>query len=101
MPAWHLYTVLIDFEAAGVTRGQLMRDLESEGIRTQVHYIPVPSQPFYQRMGFKTADFPNAERYYAGAMTIPIYPSMSDAEQDQVIAALIRVLERLSGQRKD
>jgi UDP-4-amino-4,6-dideoxy-N-acetyl-beta-L-altrosamine transaminase len=48
IPAWHLYTVLIDFDAAGVTRGQLMRDLEGQGIRTQVHYIPVPRQPYYR-----------------------------------------------------
>ena len=53
-----------------------------------VHYIPVHLQPYYRAMGFEPGDYPEAERYYAEAISLPLYPTMSEAQQDQVVAAL-------------
>ena len=66
--------------------------LTEKGIGVNLHYIPVHLQPFYQRMGFKQGDFPNAESYYQQAITLPLYPTLTHQQQDQVIAALTEVL---------
>ena len=53
-----------------------------------LHYIPVHTQPYYQEMGFKVGDFPESEKYYAEAISIPLFPTLTYAEQDYVVAAL-------------
>ena len=93
LPGWHLYTVLIEFDAAGITRGALMRDLESEGIRTQVHYIPVPRQPYYRRR-YGDATLPGADAYYRRTLSLPLYVGLAATDVERVAAALER---RLSG----
>ncbi|KQV89850.1 UDP-4-amino-4,6-dideoxy-N-acetyl-beta-L-altrosamine transaminase [Massilia sp. Root351] len=90
--AFHLYPVWIDEAAAGRSRRAVFDGLRAAGIGVNVHYIPVPNQPYYQARGFQPGQFPAAERYYAGAISLPMYYSLSDAEQDQVVAALRRVL---------
>jgi dTDP-4-amino-4,6-dideoxygalactose transaminase len=88
----HLYLVSIDFAAAGITRRDAMQALQADGVWTQVHYIPVYRQPYYRaRYGLRFADFPNAERYYANALTLPLHPGMSDEDVDHVVASLRRV----------
>ena len=57
-----------------------------------LHYIPVHTQPNYQRMGFKPADFPESQSYYAQAISLPMYQTLTEAQQDQVVAVLERVL---------
>lgn len=84
----HLYVLRIDFEAIGQTRGNLMRALKARGIGSQVHYIPVPAQPFYRRMGHQPGQYPNASSYYQQALSIPLFYELSDAQQDQVIQAI-------------
>src|SRR6202000_2178288 len=69
LPAWHLYVARIDFAAAGISRGALMRTLSSEGIGTQVHYFPVHRQPYYAKRYGTT--LPGADRYYAQALSLP------------------------------
>jgi dTDP-4-amino-4,6-dideoxygalactose transaminase len=91
MPAWHLYTVLIDFEAAGITRGQLMRDLESLGIRTQVHYIPVPRQPYYRKL-YGDIAMPGADAYYRRTLSLPLYVGMTGQDVERVTQSLERLL---------
>jgi len=59
-----------------------------------LHYIPVYSQPYYQAMGFRSSDYPEAERYYREAISLPMYPTMSEAEQDAVIAAVRQSVSR-------
>ena len=83
----HLYVLRIDFNAIGKSRAQLMLDLRSRGIGSQVHYIPVPAQPFYQRLGHNLNDYPVASDYYSEALTIPLFFDLTDAQQQQVIAA--------------
>jgi len=62
--------------------------LREQGIGVNLHYIPVHTQPYYQQMGFKAGDFPEAERYYAEAISLPMFHSMNETQQDEVVAAL-------------
>ncbi len=87
IPAWHLYVVLIDFADLGMERSQVMRRLRAAGIGTQVHYIPVHLQPFYRRES-KGLSLPGAERYYERALSLPLFPGMSDGDVDRVVDAL-------------
>jgi dTDP-4-amino-4,6-dideoxygalactose transaminase len=57
-----------------------------------IHYIPIHLQPYYARFGFKVGDFPNAEAYYSRTLSLPLYPDLSEDDQDYVIATLKRVL---------
>lgn len=82
--AWHLYVVCLDRH----DRRRVYEGLRAAGIGANVHYIPVHLQPYYRALGFKPGDFPAAERYYRGALTLPLHARLSDAEQDRVIAAL-------------
>jgi len=86
--AHHLYVLRFNFAAANLNREQLMLELRSRNIGSQVHYIPVPMQPYYQRLGFKPEDYPNAQAYYREALSIPLYYDLTDDQQQYVIATL-------------
>jgi UDP-4-amino-4,6-dideoxy-N-acetyl-beta-L-altrosamine transaminase len=88
--ALHLYVLLIDFEAIGKSRTQVMMELKSKGINTQVHYIPVHLQPYYrENYRFRPGDFPRAEAYYDRCLSIPLYPKMTDDDVQRVIEVII------------
>jgi len=86
--AHHLYVLRIDFAAIELTREQLMLELKSRNIGSQVHYIPVPMQPYYQRLGFKPEDYVNAQQYYREALSIPLYYDLTDEQQQYVVSGL-------------
>ena len=91
-PAWsdpvlHLMCVLIDFEAAGRTRRQVMEALKAKGVGSQVHYIPVHRQPYY-RDRYGDLALPGAEAWYARCLSLPLYPGMADDDVAKVVAAL-------------
>lgn len=88
---WHLYTVLIDFEALGKTRANVMQTLRGRGIGTQVHYIPVHQQPYYRRR-YGALALPGAEAFYARCLSLPIFPAMSDDDVYRVADALAAIL---------
>lgn len=93
--AWHLYPIWIEPGADGdvaARRKAVFASLREQGIGVNVHYIPVPNQPYYRRLGFKPGQFPQAERYYSGAISLPMYYSLTDAEQDQVVEAVRKAL---------
>jgi UDP-4-amino-4,6-dideoxy-N-acetyl-beta-L-altrosamine transaminase len=92
--AWHLYVVQIDSTRTSKTRREVFDHLRAAGIGVNVHYIPVHRQPFYRRLGFKAGDFPEAERYYQNALSIPMFPAMSDEDQDYVVEKLAEAFER-------
>jgi UDP-4-amino-4,6-dideoxy-N-acetyl-beta-L-altrosamine transaminase len=94
LSAYHLYVVRIDEVAAGLTRRDVFDALADQGIRCQVHYIPVHLQPVYRRFGFQPGDFPAAEDYYREALTLPLFPSMTDVDQDRVVAALKNIFAK-------
>jgi UDP-4-amino-4,6-dideoxy-N-acetyl-beta-L-altrosamine transaminase len=90
-PCWHLYAARIDFEAVGISRGELMKALKNRGIGTQVHYLPVPAHPFYRnRYGGQTP--PGAARYYGRTLSLPLFYGMQDEDVPRVVAALTEVL---------
>ena len=67
--------------------------LREKGVGSQVHYIPVPAHPYYVRKGYDLANYPNAEKYYSKALSIPIYYGLSEAEQKKVIDAVSGLME--------
>lgn len=84
--AYHLYPIRLRVEQLRRTRRDVFESLRAAGIGVQVHYIPVHLQPYYRNLGFKPGDFPEAERYYDGAISIPLFSAMTDDEQATVIA---------------
>ena len=90
----HLYVTRIDFGRLGLTRGEVMLELRAQGIGSQVHYIPVPYQPYYRKHGLGSGSWPQAERYYSEALTIPLYFGMSDADVAAVVAAITKIARR-------
>jgi len=82
--SFHLYVVRVNAE----NRRQVFDCLRTAKIGVNVHYIPVHTQPYYRRMGFVEGMFPESERYYAEAITLPIFPGMTDAQQDRVVDTL-------------
>lgn len=84
--SWHLYSAQIDFGRLGRTRPQVMAELRDAGIGTQVLYIPVHLQPWYRRsFGYAPGKCPVAEAFYARALSLPLFPTMSDEDVAQVI----------------
>lgn len=91
----HLYSVQIEFERLGKTRGQVMHALREKGVGSQVLYIPVYLQPWYRRtFGYAQGKCPNAEAFYARALSLPLFPAMTDADVAAVIRA-VKGLERI------
>jgi UDP-4-amino-4,6-dideoxy-N-acetyl-beta-L-altrosamine transaminase len=90
--AWHLYPVEIDTAATPRTRAEVFGALRAADIGVNVHYIPIHTQPYYRRLGFAPGDFPAAEAYHARALSLPLYPGMTPAQQDHVVATLERAL---------
>ncbi|MGO5676736.1 DegT/DnrJ/EryC1/StrS family aminotransferase [Bacillus subtilis] len=88
--AWHLYVLQVEDKKAGVTRSEMITALKDKyNIGTSVHFIPVHIHPYYQKQfGYKEADFPNAMNYYKRTLSLPLYPSMSDDDVDDVIEAV-------------
>ncbi|WP_193371624.1 UDP-4-amino-4,6-dideoxy-N-acetyl-beta-L-altrosamine transaminase [Pelagibius marinus] len=90
-PAWHIYPLLIDFDAAGISRAQVMKQLSAAGIGSQVHYIPVHLQPYY-RQRYGALDLPGAQAYYARTLSLPLFAAMDEEDVDRAVAALSQVL---------
>lgn len=90
--ALHLYPIQVDAARCRRSRRQVFDALRAAGIGVNVHYIPVHTQPYYRRMGFSRGDFPRAEAYYAQAISLPMFATLTDAQQDEVVAALRRAL---------
>ncbi len=88
----HLYVIRLQLDKINKTHRQVFEALREQDIGVNLHYIPVHTQPHYQRMGFKLGDYPEAEQYYAEAISLPMYQTLSDSQQDQVLAVLQKVL---------
>lgn len=84
----HLYVIRLQLDKVAGTHRQVFEALRELGIGVNLHYIPVHTQPYYQRMGFKPVDFPEAQRYYAEAISLPMFQTMTEAQQDEVVAAV-------------
>ncbi|MFC2027885.1 UDP-4-amino-4,6-dideoxy-N-acetyl-beta-L-altrosamine transaminase [Chloroflexota bacterium] len=93
--AYHIYVIQLQPEELKVGRREVFDALRAEKIGVNVHYIPIHLQPYYQKtFGYKQGDYPKAERYYERAITLPIFPKMSDDDIGNVINAVIKVVDR-------
>lgn len=90
--AYHLYGVQIEFDRFGTSRAQVMDALRARGVGSQVHYIPIPMQPYYRARGADVSAFPGAQRYYAGELSLPLFPAMADADVERVVHQVREVL---------
>jgi len=90
-PALHLYIVLLE-QAAAAGRGAVYTSLRERGIGVNVHYVPVHTQPYYRQLGFASGDFPRAEDFYSRAVTLPLFPTMTESQQSEVIDSVKSVL---------
>lgn len=84
----HLYVIRLQLSRIKRSHREVFESLRAQGVGVNLHYIPVHTQPFYQRMGFRSGDFPQAERYYSDAISLPIYPGLSESQQDLIIQAV-------------
>ncbi|MER2101901.1 MAG: DegT/DnrJ/EryC1/StrS family aminotransferase, partial [Pseudomonas atacamensis] len=92
--AWHLYVIRLQTERISLSHRQVFEGLRAAGIGVNLHYIPVHLQPYYRDLGFAEGDFPEAERYYAEAISLPLFPLLTDEQQDHVVEQLRRLTER-------
>lgn len=88
--AFHLYVIRLKLNEIGKTHSDVFEGLRLAGIGVNLHYIPVYFQPYYQKLGFKAGCCPNAERYYAEAISLPIFPMLMEDQQELVVSALRR-----------
>ncbi len=93
--AYHLFVIQVEFEHFGIDRVTVMRRLRAAGIGTQVHYIPIYLQPYYRKLyGYRPGDLPNTDRYYARALSLPMYPDLNESDCERVIDELHRILNK-------
>lgn len=86
--AFHLYVIRLQLNKINKTHLQVFEALRAREIIVNLHYIPVHTQPYYQQMGFNEGEFPEAERYYSEAISIPMYPTLTNEQQYEVVAAI-------------
>jgi UDP-4-amino-4,6-dideoxy-N-acetyl-beta-L-altrosamine transaminase len=94
--ALHIFVLKIDFTKLSISRNSLMQKLRDQGIGTQVHYIPIPMQPFYKDLGFETAHYPKAMEYYNSALSIPIFPKLNKKNVKKINRALNEIIVNYS-----
>lgn len=90
--SWHLYVIRLQLDRIQKSHRQVFEELRANGIGVQLHYIPVHTQPYYRELGFKSGDFPEAEKYYGEAISLPMFAAMTDADQDRVVETLKQIL---------
>ncbi|MEW5251341.1 UDP-4-amino-4,6-dideoxy-N-acetyl-beta-L-altrosamine transaminase [Microbulbifer discodermiae] len=88
---FHLYVIRLKTSESKVSHGEVFKRLRNDGIGVQLHYIPVHTQPYYQELGFSAGQFPEAERYYQEAISLPLFPTMDEAQQEHVVTSLQRI----------
>ena len=91
--AWHLYAVQLLLERLKKSRREIFEDLRHAGIGVHVHYIPVHRQPYYRESGWQEGSYPQAEKFYRRALSLPLFPGLKDADQEKVVANLQEILE--------
>ena len=92
VPSWHIYIVRMNCRQIKKSKQQIFVEMKERGIALNLHYIPVHRQPYYEKLGFRQGDFPHSEKYYEEAFTLPLYYSLTDAEQEQIVNCLQEIL---------
>lgn len=89
---YHLYVIRLQLDKLTRSHREIFTALREAGVGVNLHYIPVHTQPYYEAMGFQQGDFPEAEQYYREAISLPMFPLLSEAQQQEVIDTLREVL---------
>jgi UDP-4-amino-4,6-dideoxy-N-acetyl-beta-L-altrosamine transaminase len=92
--AWHLYVVRLQLDRIKLSHREVFEALRAAGIGVNLHYIPVHLQPHYRELGFTEGDFPEAERYYGQAISLPMFAALTDEQQDYVVEQLRRMVQQ-------
>ena len=98
LSAHHIFPIRVNYSELKISRARLMASLKERGIGTQVHYVPIPLHPYYQKLGFGIEKIPEAMSYYHEALTIPLYPSLKQSQPRKVIVELSNLI--VSSQEK-
>lgn len=91
---WHLYVIRLKLEETHKTQKEVYHSLREQGIGVNLHYIPVYRQPWYEKMGFEPGYCPEAEQYYREAISVPMYPGLTDELLVQVVEAIRKAVEK-------
>lgn len=91
-PSWHLYMIRVDFSKLHMDKAQFFAEMKKRGIVLNLHYIPVHTQPYYRKLGFKQGDFPKSEKYYEDIFTLPLYYDLTDEQQNFIVGELRNLL---------
>ena len=91
-PSWHIYVVRMAFDQISKTKQQIFEEMKEQGVVLNLHYIPVHRQPYYEKLGFRQGDFPQSEKYYDEAFTLPLYYDLTNDEQDRIVESLRKTL---------
>jgi perosamine synthetase len=94
--AWHLFVIQVKPEALRISRDKVIEELKSRGIGTSVHFIPLHLHSLYQRLGYRTGQFPNAESHFTRAISLPIFPDMRIEDIDRVVEGLTEIEEEFA-----
>ena len=92
-PAWHLYMIRLNLQRLRVGRAEIFKALRAENIGVNVHYIPVPWHPYYQKLGYTRGQWPVAENVYERLITLPMFATMTDQDLQDVITAVGKVVK--------
>lgn len=90
----HLYVIRLQLDKIGKTHREVFDSLRAQGIGVNLHYIPVHTQPYFQQLGFKVGDFPEAERYYTEAISLPMFQTLTEDQQNTVVDAMHKAVGR-------
>ncbi|OOG44799.1 UDP-4-amino-4,6-dideoxy-N-acetyl-beta-L-altrosamine transaminase [Polaromonas sp. A23] len=90
----HLYVVRLHSNMQGSIHRKIFDEMRATGIGVNLHYIPVHMQPYYQKIGFNAGDFPAAEQYYETAISLPMFPALTEAQQDTVVSTLRKLVNQ-------
>lgn len=93
--SYHLYPIRIKENIKGMIQQKIYETLHKDGIAVNLHYIPVHRQPYYENLGFKKNDFPESEQFHREAISLPMFPTLSNQEQDIVIQSLITEIKKI------
>jgi dTDP-4-amino-4,6-dideoxygalactose transaminase len=91
-PSWHIYIVRLNLTRVKKSKRQIFTEMKERGVTLNLHYIPVHTQPYYAQLGHKPEECPVAMQYYREAFTLPLYYTLTEAEQDEIVGALREVL---------
>ena len=92
--ALHLYVIRLQLDEINKTHKQVFEALRAANIGVNLHYIPIYQQPYYQQFGYAITDYPESEKYYAEAISLPMYSQLTHSQQDAVVKLLQKVIVR-------